>query len=132
MLQTSMALPGFELPPSPAVKAISEAVKVEFPMKARNFILIYLQRHDRTSGEDLTDAMVEAGIVPPGGDGRSFGPIFQAMSKKKLIEVYGVGYRRKGNHTLGAAIWRLTKPAGLKAALLLTHGARITDKGPLA
>jgi hypothetical protein len=115
MLQT-MALPGFDLPPSPAVQAIDDALKAQFPTKARDFVLTFLRRHQDAgiSGEDLTDAMVLAGITPPGGDGRKFGPVFQAMSQKGLIEVYGVGYRRKGNGTLGAAIWRITAK-GLKA-----------------
>lgn len=108
MLQTSMALPGFDLPPSQAVNAIDEALKSQFPARVRDFILIHLRRHGPTSGEDLTDAMLTAGIVPPSGDGRKFGPVYQQMSQKGLIEVYGVGHRRKGNGTLGAAIWRIT------------------------
>jgi len=107
MLQT-MVLPGFDMPPSPAIEVINQALKAEFPTKVREFILTHLRRHGPTSGEDLTDAMLQAGIVPPGGDGRSFGPVYQQMSQRGLIEVYGVGQRRKGNGTLGAAIWRVT------------------------
>jgi hypothetical protein len=109
-MHTSMALPGFDLPPSPAVMAIDAALKAEFPARARGFVLTFLRRHRDAgiSGEDLTDAMLLAGINPPGGDGRKFGPVFQSMSQQGLIEVYGVGYRRKGNGTLGAAIWRIT------------------------
>lgn len=113
MLQTSMALPGFDLPPSTAITAINEALKAEFPMRVQEFILTHLRRHGPTSGEDLTDAMLAGGINPPGGDGRRFGPVYQQMSQKDLIKVYGVGHRRKGNGTLGAAIWRITAK-GLK------------------
>lgn len=108
MLQTSMALPGFDLPPSPAISSIDEALRAEFPARAKEFVLTHLRRHGPTSGEDLTDAMLMAGIDPPGGDGRKFGPVYQAMSQRSEIENYGVTYRRKGNGTLGATIWRIT------------------------
>jgi hypothetical protein len=108
MLQTSMALPGFDIPTSPAIAAIDSALKAEFPAKAREFVLTHLRRHGPTSGEDLTDAMLLAGINPPGNDGRRFGPVYWTMSHHKLIESYGVTYRRKGNGTLGATIWRIT------------------------
>jgi hypothetical protein len=71
-------------------------------------VLTHLRRHGPTSGEDLTDALILAGITPPGRDDRKFGPIYRSMSQGDLIEIYGAGYRRKGHGTLGANIWRIT------------------------
>jgi len=108
-----MALPGFDLPPSPAITAISEALKAEFPTKAKRFVLTHLRRHGPTSGEDLTDAMKSAGINCPEGD-KGYGWIYRALHRDDLTEDYGVAYRRKGNGTKGATIWRITAK-GLKA-----------------
>jgi hypothetical protein len=108
-----MALPGFDMLPSPAVKAIDEALKAEFPGKAKRFILTHLRRHGPTSGEDLTDAMKTAGIHHPDSD-KGFGGIYRVMHRDDLIEAYGDGCRRKGNGTRGATIWRITAK-GLKA-----------------
>jgi hypothetical protein len=112
----SMSLPGFDMPPSPAIEAINGALRAEFSDRARGFVLTQLRRCGREagiSGEDLVDALGAAGITP-GGDGRRYGPVFARLSEEDLIERYGVGQRRKGNGTLGATIWRITAK-GLKA-----------------
>lgn len=113
-MQQTMELPGFEIPASPAVSAISKALREEFPARVQTFVLTHLRRHGATSGEDLVDALILAGIKSPGGDARSFGPAIQACSRQQLIEPYGDGTRRKGNRTRGATIWRITAK-GLKA-----------------
>jgi hypothetical protein len=102
------------LPPSRAITAINAALKGEFPGKVRDFVLQHLRANGAKSGEDLVDAMLEAGINPPKGDGRSFGPSIGGMHAAMLIEPYGDGSRRKGNGTRGATIWRITAK-GLKA-----------------
>lgn len=107
-------LPGFDLPPSPAVTAINDLSRATFGYSARKFVLEYLRRQGPTSGEDLTDAMLEAGITPPGGNDKTFGAIYQAMRVAGHIERYGVAMRRKGNGTLGATIWKTTAK-GLQA-----------------
>jgi hypothetical protein len=112
-MHTSMALPGFDLPPSPAVTAIEAALASEFPAKARRFVLTHLRRHGPTSGEDLTDAMAEGGLRHPGSD-KGVGGIYRGMHAAELIEPYADGNRRKGNGTRGATIWRITAK-GLKA-----------------
>jgi hypothetical protein len=76
---------------------------------AEQFVLGHLRAFGPTSGEDLTDGMLAAGITA--ADHRSFGPVFQMLSQRGLIEHYGVGYRRKGHGTLGAVIWRLAAKA---------------------
>lgn len=106
-MHTSMALPGFDLPPSPAISAIQAAIAAEFPQRARRFVLTHLRRHGPTSGEDLTDAMKNAGIHHPESD-KGYGGIYKGMHKHDLIEAYGDGNRRKGNGTRGATIWRIT------------------------
>ena len=93
-------LPGFELAPSPAIAAINDLSRATFGYSSRKFVLDYLRRQGPTSGEDLTDAMLEAEIRPPGGNDKNFGAIYQSM-------------RRKGNGTLGATIWKITA-AGMK------------------
>lgn len=108
MHQTSMELPGFDLPPSRAIAAIDAALNAQFPERAKAFVLTHLRRHGATSGEDLTDALLLAGIRPPGGDGRKFGPVYREISQLGLMEAYGDGNRRKGNGTRGATIWRIT------------------------
>jgi hypothetical protein len=114
MQQISMDLPGMALAPSPAVTAINKALRDEFPARAREFVLTHLRRHGPTSGEDLTDAMLLGGIRAPGGKEQVFGHVYREMHREELVENYGVTYRRKGNGTLGATIWRIT-PKGLKA-----------------
>jgi len=103
-------LPGFELPPSPAIAAIDSAA---FEQKARAFSLEFLRRHGPTTGEDLTDAMLAGGINPPRSE-RNFGPIYQQLAAEDLIEQYGIGRRRKGHGTWGAVIWKITAK-GLKS-----------------
>lgn len=107
-------LPGFELPPSAAVEAIDSMLAQTFTQRARDFVLTHLRRNGSTSGEDLTDSMIQAGIRPPTGDDRNFGSVYRVMHREDLIEEYGVATRRKGNGTLGARIWRITAK-GLKS-----------------
>lgn len=59
------------------------------------------------SGEQITDRLKEAGIVPLVGDDRAFGPIYSKLSKEKLIEKCGTCLRRRGHATQGGNIWRL-------------------------
>jgi hypothetical protein len=105
MNQISTGLPGFELPPSPAVVAIDKAT---FQDRSRRFVLDFLRTHGATSSEDLTDAMLTAGITPPGGDSRAFGWIYQKLGADMLAEKYAPSFRRKGHLTLGGYVWKIT------------------------
>jgi hypothetical protein len=71
---------------------------------ARHWILAHLEQHGPTSGEDMVDGMVIAGLVPQ--DMRAFGPVFAALAREDEIAHYGFTARRKGHGTAGAIIWR--------------------------
>jgi hypothetical protein len=109
-----------EFPASPGIvaalppRAEGAETHKDFAGTARRWVLTHLRRHGPTSGEDLTDGMLAAGIRPPSGDDRNFGSVYAVMARELLIEAYGCGRRRKGNGTFGAVIWRVTKK-GLRA-----------------
>jgi hypothetical protein len=109
-----LSMDGFDLPKPPVPteadreRAQRQLAKID-KGAAESFILYRLGMFGPTSGEDLTDGMLASGITA--ADHRSFGPVFQMLSQRGLIEHYGVGYRRKGHGTLGAVIWRLTPKA---------------------
>ena len=90
------------------LKAFNAALGTEFQGKVARFVLGHLVEFGPTSGEDLVDAMQLAGLIPPRGDGRAYGPAIQGLSASLLAEPYGDGSRRKGNGTRGATIWRIT------------------------
>lgn len=90
------------------LRAFNAALGTEFQAKVARFVLGHLVEFGASSGEDVVDAMMLAGVRPPKGDGRAYGPAIQGMSHRGLIEAYGDGSRRKGNGTRGATIWRVT------------------------
>lgn len=57
------------------------------------------------SGEQLTLRCREAGIMPPGGDDRHFGPVYAALSRAKLIRKAGSAPRLRGHGTSGGTLW---------------------------
>lgn len=77
----------------------------EFSQKAQNFVLEYLRRQGDASGEAITDACRQAGIVPH--DDRAFGPVYLTLSRQKKIEKAGFCQRTKGHGTGGGVVWRL-------------------------
>jgi hypothetical protein len=78
----------------------------QFMAKACAFVLAYLEQHGDTSGELLTSALVEAGIVPVKGDTRAYGAIYRALSQRGQITCVGFVNRVKGNLTAGGRLWR--------------------------
>ena len=78
----------------------------EFRSKAKSFVLTYLAEHGESSGEDVTDACIAAGIEPH--DTRAFGPVCFALSRAGQIEKAGFCQRRKGHATAGGIVWRLS------------------------
>lgn len=60
------------------------------------------------TGEQLTTACREAGIVPPGGmDDRAFGPVYRRLAQAGRIHQVGVANRAKGHGSAGARVWGL-------------------------
>lgn len=70
---------------------------------AATFVLGWLRRHGRMSGEIATDAAKEHGFRPH--DDRAFGAVFGSLSRRKLIRAVGYTERTKGHGTGGARIW---------------------------
>jgi hypothetical protein len=88
-----------------AMRAIVEYAGQRFLEQAKKFVLRYLAAHGESSGEDITDACVAAGITPH--DERAFGPVYMSLARKGLIVKAGMTIRRKGHGTAGGNIWRL-------------------------
>jgi hypothetical protein len=72
---------------------------------ARAFVVSFLRLKGIATGEEITDAAIEAGIQPH--DARAFGGVFLSLSKRGVIERRGFALRRKGHNTPGASIWTL-------------------------
>ena len=70
---------------------------------ARRFVLGWLRRHGRLSGEIVVDAAREHGYRPH--DDRAFGAVFQSLARRGEIRHVGYTERRKGHGTGGARIW---------------------------
>lgn len=76
-----------------------------FRQKAREFVVNYLRQQGPTSGEAITNACREAGIVPH--DDRAFGHVYRALSAARVIIKCGYCPRTKGHGTSGGIVWRL-------------------------
>ena len=87
------------------MELVEKNAGIQFRIDVGAFVLRYLRLHGESSGEDITDACKQAGIVPH--EDRAFGPVMMALSRKKIIEKCGTAARRKGHGTSGATIWRL-------------------------
>lgn len=60
------------------------------------------------TGESLTTACREAGIMPPGGmDDRAFGPVYRRLAMAGRIHQVGTANRAKGHGSAGARVWGL-------------------------
>jgi hypothetical protein len=57
------------------------------------------------SCEDLVDWCRKQGQIPH--KDKAFGAVFKVLSNSKQIERAGIGPRRKGHGTMGAAWWRI-------------------------
>jgi hypothetical protein len=87
------------------VERNAEEFFAEFTRKAQGFVLEYLRRKGDASGEAITNACRQAGIVPH--DDRAFGPVYLALSRARKIEKAGFCARTKGHGTSGGIVWRL-------------------------
>lgn len=77
-----------------------------FTERAREHILVTLQRLGQASGEYLTESCIGAGIRAP--DARAFGAVFASMSKDGLIRCLRSDLpRARGHGTSGGKLWGL-------------------------
>ncbi len=79
----------------------------EFGARMRAFIQEHLEKHGPSSGESITNAAKEAGIVPVRGDDRAYGGSYLSLSKRKVIVKAGSCQRARGHATGGGIIWAL-------------------------
>ena len=89
-----------------ALKQIAQAAedrRAEFHSDACACVLAYLETHGPTSGETLTIACKDAGIVPH--DDRAFGPVYMALARSGAIVKVGDAVRRRGHGTSGGNVW---------------------------
>lgn len=86
------------------VERKAERHVAEFTVRAAVFVVEYLKAHGPTSGEDVTLACREAGIVPH--DDRAFGAVYLRLSRSRLIEKAGVCARKRWHGTGGGNIWK--------------------------
>lgn len=78
-----------------------------FTKRAAEFVVQYLTTHESASGEELTDAAKDAGIIPHSD--KAFGAVYMSLSKQGVIEKCGFAQRLKGHRCSGANLWRLTQ-----------------------
>lgn len=73
---------------------------------ARAHALELLRSRGPTSGEDLVDALKQAGFR--GHDDRCFGPVFAGLARLRKIRCIGYCPRRRGHGTAGGRIWDIS------------------------
>ena len=91
-----------------AIKQVEQHAEADVPdfiERACAFVVGYLRDHGPTPGEIITAACVDAGISP--SELRAFGPVYQRLSRQKVIVVTGTCQRRRGHMTAGGNVWGL-------------------------
>lgn len=83
----------------------AEEARRGFLEAARSFVTSYLREHGPTSGEVLTLACKQAGVVPH--DDRAFGPVYMGLMRQGVIEKVGTVRRERGHGTGGGNVWGL-------------------------
>lgn len=88
-----------------ALDSVARNAGNAFLAKAMQFTLGYLSEHQSQSGEAITLACKDAGIIPH--DDRAFGAVYARLAKLGQIEKCGFAQRKRGHLTSGGNIWRL-------------------------
>lgn len=86
----------------------AEYNRAKFSEESQRFIVSFLALapDNKASGEDITDACVNAEIIPH--DMRAFGSVLVKLVRAGKIEKTGeTCVRRRGNLTTGGNIWRM-------------------------
>lgn len=73
----------------------------------KKFMLGWIRRHQRVSGEDLTTAAAEHGFDP--GERRAYGPVIAALVREGLIRCDGYVPRRFGHGCAGGRVWTVVR-----------------------
>ena len=81
------------------VAAKAEEAAPTFAARAYAFLIRYAAAHPEFGGEDATEAIKAAGIVPH--DDRAFGPIYAKAARNGLIRRIGFVPRRRGHGSPG-------------------------------
>lgn len=89
-----------------AMQRVEAAAGDGFSERAMAFVVEFLRKHGRASGEVLTDACKAAGIKPARDD-RAFGPVFLHLLRTEQIQIVGACARRKGHGTAGGRLYAL-------------------------
>lgn len=92
-----------------SVEANAERHAPAFADRAAAFVLDYLKRHGKASGEDITLACIAAGIQPH--DDRAFGPVYMRLSRSRKIRKAGFCVRKRGHGSAGGHVWELVAEA---------------------
>lgn len=79
---------------------------------AAKFIVGWLRRHGRTSGEALVNAAVAHGFHAH--DARAFGTVFAMLARRGEIRWVGHCDRVKGHGTSGGRVWAATQRKDVK------------------
>jgi hypothetical protein len=88
-----------------ALKQVAANAGENFRCRALRFVVAYLREHGERSGEEVTDAVWNAGIEAH--DRRAMGPVFVALLRDGLIERCGTCIRKRGHGTAGGSVYRL-------------------------
>lgn len=86
-----------------AMAQVEANAGVEFAEAAAGFITNFLECVEQATGERLTDACKQRGIVPH--DDRAFGPVFMRLLRQGKIVRVGYCQRTKGHGTAGGSIY---------------------------
>ncbi len=118
VLQTTLFDAPSQADPAPSPTAERDRILADlrrkagarFQLDAAAFVLRYLADFGETPGEQVTDACIAAGIVPPRHmDDRAFGPVFQTLARRGLTRTVAYVPRQKGHGTTGGRVWGLTE-----------------------
>ena len=99
----------------------AERVEPGFSERAYEALVAYVAQHAEFGGEDATDAIKAAGIVPH--DDRAFGPIYMAAVRNGLIKRVRFVPRRRGHGSPGPLWARAAAIDGIVAPKLIARAA---------
>jgi hypothetical protein len=92
----------------PAIAQIQASVETKVPsflLKARVYVLQYLQQHGPATSEELTLACKKAGIIPH--DDRAFGPVYMDLERRcRIVRLATVKRPLRSHNSDGGHLWK--------------------------